>query len=172
MRNRRLRLALLAVALLGVVAWIVWPRTSAVIIAAREKYAQLYLGMPEAEVLAILGEAPEMDRQLYGEWADDSSGRKWIKLTDSPDKRKPRLDERLYHWRAWTFRAGSRRGWSYQGFHIAVYCEQGRLVAAYFYEDRDNAVKNWLRNGPFRSSRASPYLDPKVDEGRQAIPPS
>src|SRR5262245_60526914 len=102
MRKRRFRLALLAVALFGVVAWLVWPKSSAVITAAREKYARLTMGMPEAEVATILGDRPEMDRQLYGEWTDARDGRKWYRLTDSPDKRKPGPLERIYKWRAWT----------------------------------------------------------------------
>jgi hypothetical protein len=179
MRKRRLRLALLAVALLGIVAWIVWPTSSAVIIAAKEKYARLQLGMPEAEVVAILGDAPDMDREVYGEWADNSWGEKWPKLISSQDKlillkekRTPGPNEQLFHLRAYNFRDGDPRGWTYQNIHIQVTCEQGRLVAAFFYEQRDNTVKRWLRDGPFKSSRPVPFLDNKVDEGRQAMPPS
>ena len=51
---KRRRLALVAIALFGVVAWLMWPRPSAVIAAAKEKYARLQLGMSEAEVTAIL----------------------------------------------------------------------------------------------------------------------
>jgi hypothetical protein len=179
MRKRRLRLFLIAVALFGVVAWLVWPKSSAIIIAAKETYARLQLGMPEAEVVAILGNAPDMDREVYGEWADNSWGEKWPKLISSQDKlillkekRTPGPNEQLFHFRAYDLRDGHPQGWTYQNIHIQVICEQGRLVAASFYELRDNTVKRWLRNGPFNSSRPVPFLDPKVDEGRKAMPPS
>ncbi|MFO0810337.1 MAG: hypothetical protein U0746_17070 [Gemmataceae bacterium] len=171
MRKRR-RLALLAVALLGVVAWLVWPRSSAVITAAKEKYARLQLGMPESEAVAILGDSPEVDSQLYGEWADTPDGGKWYRLTD-PNTRKPKPGERLFNWRAYTFIDGDpRSGWSSRSFQIQVYFDQGRLVAAWYGEGRDNAVKRWLRDLPFMPSRPLPFVDDVVvDEGRQAIPP-
>jgi hypothetical protein len=157
---------LFGVALFGLVAWLVRPKTSAVITAAEEKYPRLQLGMSAEEVAAILGGPPEMDRQLYGEWVDARDGRKWYRLTDSPETRKPGPRERLYDWRAWTFRDGSN-----QRLHIQVYFDQGRLVASSYHEEYDNAVKKWLRDLPFRPSRALPVLDVVVDEGHQSIPP-
>jgi hypothetical protein len=176
MRKRRLRPALLAVglvgvALVGVVAWFVWPKSSAVITAAKEKYARLQLGMSEAEVAAILAATPERDRQLYGEWADASDGRKWIRLTDSPATRKPGPNEKLYNWRAYIFVDGNPSGWSLQWFHIQVYFDEGRLVASAYNEAQDNPVKKGLRELGGRPPRALKFLDVIVDEGRQALPP-
>jgi hypothetical protein len=176
MRKRRLRLALLAVALVGValvgvVTWLVRPKTSALIAAAKEKYPRLQLGMSDAEVAAILGGSPERDRQLYGEWMDTGDGRKWYRLTDSPDTRKPGPAERLYNWRAYTFADPDRSGGSLHLVHIQVYFDQGRLVAAYYNEGHDNALKKWLRDLPVWPSRAPRFLNVVVDEGRKAVPP-
>jgi hypothetical protein len=92
-------------------------------------------------------------------------------LTDSPDTREPGPHERLYDWRAWDFHDGDPSGWSYQSFHIQLYFDQGRLVAASYYEAQDNTVKKGLRELGGRPPRALKFLDVIVDEGRQALPP-
>jgi len=78
-------------------------------------------------------------------------------------------DLRCLHAR--TFNDGDSSGWSYQRFHIQVYFDQGRLVAASYNEAQDNTVKRGLRKLGGRPPRALSFLDVIVDEGRQAIPP-
>src|SRR4029079_5650986 len=113
----------------------------------------------ETEVAAILAATPERDRQLYGEGGDARDGRKWYRLTGSPDNRQPGPNERLYHWCAWTFNDGDSSGWSYQHVHTQVYFDQGRLVAASYNEAQDNTVKRGLRKLGGRPPRALSFLD-------------
>src|SRR4051812_48155731 len=100
MRKRRLRLALLAAALLGAVAWLIGPTPSPAVTAAKEKYARLRLGMSEVEVAATLGGSPERHVQCYGEWVDD---RKLYRLSDSRNAPNPGPGKRLYDLYSWTF---------------------------------------------------------------------
>src|SRR4051812_43707220 len=125
MRKRRLRLALFAVALLGVVACLVWPTSSPVITAAKEKYARLQLGMSEAEVAAILGEPPERNVPCYGEWVDD---RKLYRLTDSRDVPNAESGKRLYQLHGWTFADRDSWGWPCHTLTVQGVFDQGRLV--------------------------------------------
>src|SRR4051812_16423215 len=91
MRKRRLRLALLAVTLFGVLVWLVWQTPSPAITAAKEKYARLQLGMSEEEVATILGgqlqlgKAPQEEWQLYGKWVDA------LKCTNLPARGSPQI---------------------------------------------------------------------------------
>jgi hypothetical protein len=172
MRKRRLRLALFAVALLGVVAWLEWPTSSPVIAAAKEKYARLQLGMSEAELVAILGDSPDEDRQLYGEWGINRDGRDYIHLNRPTDTGEPGPRERPYRVRTWTFYDGGMSWRAYQEVQFIVYCEQGRLVAIRYAELYDGVGKRTVRELASRLSIRSTSLDVKmVKEEYQTIPP-
>ena len=168
MRKRRLRLALLALALVGVVAWLVWPTSSAVITSAKEKYARLQLGMPEAEVATILGGPPEMDRQLYGEWMDDRKLYLLHYLQFTPNPEPP---TRLLVLRDWSFGEQDRSGWSRHLINIQGVFDQGRLVGLLYSEGHDNTAKRWLRELAAGLSFRPTFLDAQVKTERQFIPP-
>ncbi len=168
MRKRRLRLALLAVALLGVVAWLIEPTSSPTINAAKERYARLQLGMSVAEVTAILGGPPERQVQCYGEWVDD---RKLYRLTDSRNVPNPEPGKGLYDLHGWTF--ADRDPWERPHHTLTVQgvFDQGRLVELLYAERQDNAVKEWLRGLAARLSIRLTFLDAKVKDESQAVPP-
>jgi hypothetical protein len=168
MRKRRLRLALSAVALFGVVAWLVWPTSSPVITAAKEKYARLQLGMSEAEVAATLGGPPERNVPCYGEWVED---RKLYRLTDSRNVPNPEPGKRLYDLHAWTFADRDSWGQPYHTLAVQGVIYRGRLVWLLYTERQDNAAKKWLRRLAAQLSLRLTFLDAKVKNENQAVPP-
>ena len=169
MRKRRLRLALLALALVGVVAWLVWP-TSAVITSAREKYARLQLGMADVEVVGILGVAPDFDHWLYGTWMDD---RKLYEFESPqfPFPAPPGPTTRLLVGRSWTFGDQGRSGWSRHTLNVQGVFDQGRLVCLQYSEEHDNAARRWLRELAAGLSFRPTFLAAQVKTERQDIPP-
>src|SRR5262245_39103928 len=167
-RKRRLRLALLAVALLGVLAWLVWPQSSLVITAAKEKYARLQLGMPEADVTALLGGPPERDIQCYGEWVED---RKLYRLTETRKVPNPEPGQRIYNLRSWTFADRYSWGQPYHTLTVQGVFDRGRLVWLMSTEGEDNVAKSWLRGVAKSLSIRSTFLKVKVKDENQAIPP-
>jgi hypothetical protein len=174
MRRRRLRLALLAVALFGVVvwlivAWLIWPTSSPVITAAKERYARLQLGMSASDVADVLGVPPEKDSPFYGVWVADL---KWYRGDYAPDNREPAPHERLYDYRTWAFDDEDPSGNARQRLFIQTLFNQGRLVLLWSQESRENATTRRLEDLAERLS-----LNPAIlkyfflKEDRKAIPP-
>jgi hypothetical protein len=165
---KRRWLALAAFALAGLVVWLIWPTSSVVITAAREKYARLRLGMSEAEVTAVLGEESERHVRCYGEWVADRARYQWTDLRTGP----PNPAERNYDLHSWTFADRDSSGRPLYTLAVQGVFDQGRLVELLCTERRDDTTKKWFRELAARLSIRLSFLDAKVKNENLAVPPS
>jgi hypothetical protein len=154
--------------LAGLGTWLVWPTSSVVITAAREKYARLQLGMSEAEVTAVLGEEPEGHVRCYGEWVADRARYQWADLRTGP----PKPAERIYDRHSWTFADRDSSGRPLHALAVQGVFDQGRLVELLCTERQDDATKKCFRELAAQLSVRLPFLDAKGKNEYLAVPPS
>jgi hypothetical protein len=163
-------LALLAVALCGVVAWVVWPTERPAITAAKANYARLQPGMSGQELVAILGGPPPFKGQLYGQWRDELQ---WYETTVfiRAENASPPPGHKLYDWFEWDFGDTSGLGATTHKFSVAAMLDGDRVVALWCFEKRSNILKRLLQELAQQISVSPPFLDDISSRDRKAIPP-